>query len=621
MHPQKKRLAGYVTTVGIAFTLALLVGYTAIGRQVDADAYDWMFRLHPPHTDKARSAMVTIDEQTFAKLGGIRRIRAILAEALEYLASASPKVVAVDLTLVDTGDPQDDQRLEEAMRRTRCLVLAAEMSPGGKDWQDPLPRFRKWAAAVGHVHAAPDEYNGIVQQVPLEKAIGQRRYWALALEALRLSLGEQPIVESPDDLQVGGITIPAKRGDARSVYVRYLPAGLDGATSIPRVSVAQLHAEPALAKHFREKVIFVGVTAQSAARDRLMTPCSAGQPLPGVEIHANTFETLAGGRFLTRASNTSVFLVSGLLATGASLIFAFLWGWPAYTMAGVLLAVAQATPHIFFLQDIVFPYTAPIAAAWLTVVSAAGYQHLVVRRQLRLAEAEKTRYQQAVHFVTHEMRTPLTAIQGSSELMRRYPLNEEKRRQIAELIHSESRRLARMVETFLNVERLSAGQMELRREPYHPAELVKICVERAQPLAARKAIRIVLGPLPDDQIVGDRELMEYAVYNLLTNAIKYSPAETEVRISAWRRGEYLHLAVKDQGIGMDEEEVRNVFQKFYRTRSAVASGEAGTGIGLSIVEQIVTHHGGRIEVESSPGKGSCFTLVLPAPVSAGAREK
>ena len=77
-------------------------------------------------------------------------------------------------------------------------------------------------------------------------------------------------------------------------------------------------------------------------------------------------------------------------------------------------------------------------------------------------------------------------------------------------------------------------------------------------------------------------------------------------------GGRLRLSVQDQGIGMDEKELKNIGKKFYRTKKAEASGEVGTGIGLSIVEQIVTSHGGRIEVESQPGKGSCFTIILPA---------
>ena len=112
-------------------------------------------------------------------------------------------------------------------------------------------------------------------------------------------------------------------------------------------------------------------------------------------------------------------------------------------------------------------------------------------------------------------------------------------------------------------------------------------------------------------LTGDRELLEYAFYNLLTNAIKYSPSKTAVTVFGGRDGESYQVSVEDQGIGIDQKEVRKIFQKFYRTRKAEQSGEAGTGIGLSIVEQIVVQHGGKIEVTSAPGKGSCFTLTLP----------
>ena len=93
---------------------------------------------------------------------------------------------------------------------------------------------------------------------------------------------------------------------------------------------------------------------------------------------------------------------------------------------------ARVTPYVFFRQNIVFSFITPFSSAWLSVVTAAGYEHLVVRRALRRAEAERVRYQQSLHFVTHEMRTPLTAIQGSSELIGRYGnMPEEKRKQMA----------------------------------------------------------------------------------------------------------------------------------------------------------------------------------------------
>jgi signal transduction histidine kinase len=447
--------------------------------------------------------------------------------------------------------------------------------------------------------------------VPLEKAGGRDRRWALALEAFRLWRGGGPVTESPRDLEVAGIRISASRSrtQARPLLVRFTRE------PVPVVSIWQLLQDPDQAAMFRDKVVFVGVTAQSAADSRHNTPFSGGQPLAGVAIHAATFETLAGGRFLTPSSNLSVVVFCILLAAAAGVTFAYRSGWQSYLIGGVVLAAAHGLPLVLFRSGTVFPYAAPVSTAWLGVVGAATYQHFVVRRRLRQSESARARYQQAIHFVTHEMRTPLTAIQGSSELMGRYQLPEEKSKQLAQMINAESHRLARMIQTFLDVERLSDGQMELKRERFQLGTMLNTCVERVRPLAERKQMSLLAEEIDGTELVGDRELMEYAVYNLLNNAVKYSPPETEIRVYTRRDGDDLRLSVQDQGIGMDEAELRSIFKKFYRTRRAEASGEAGTGIGLSIVEQIVTHHGGSVEVTSRPGAGSCFTMVLPVPVS------
>jgi len=141
-------------------------------------------------------------------------------------------------------------------------------------------------------------------------------------------------------------------------------------------------------------------------------------------------------------------------------------------------------------------------------------------------------------------------------------------------------------------------------------------MRRVMPLAEGKHIGMTLDSTVDGTLLGDRELLEYALYNLLTNAVKYSPRDTEIHVYSELRGGELRLAVQDQGIGMDAKEIKSIFQKFYRTKRAEASGETGTGIGLSIVEQIVFQHGGRIEVTSTPGQGSCFTMIMKAHVSA-----
>jgi signal transduction histidine kinase len=343
-----------------------------------------------------------------------------------------------------------------------------------------------------------------------------------------------------------------------------------------------------------------------------MTPYTTLQPMPGVEIHAHAYETMATGQFLTDAAPSLVLLLAVALVAGAALIFRRFTGLPAYSLAAALLGLAHLLPHIFFMAGIIFSHVAPMLAAWFAVVVAAAWQYFSTRLALATAEDERARYQQAIQFVTHEMRTPLTAIQGSSELMGRYKLTEEKQKQLAAQINSESKRLARMIQTFLDVERLGAGQMQLKQDPIPVPALLTVCLDRVKPLAERKNIALNLHPTAEVTLQGDRELLEYAVYNLLTNAIKYSPPDTRVELSAAAAPGRLAIAVRDQGMGMSQAELKKLFTRFYRTARAEQSGEVGTGIGLSIVQQIVQLHGGRIDVTSTPGAGSCFTLSLPA---------
>ncbi|HWB85777.1 MAG TPA: CHASE2 domain-containing protein [Bryobacteraceae bacterium] len=608
------RNLAYAGLLASAFAVAVL-GSWRYGSEVDNWAYDYMFRHYQPAPWQTQSVLLAIDEPTLQLSNGMRGIRGVLAEGLRRVAAAKPKAVAVDIILADPGDPAENAALADAFRLTPNLVLSCQLINNGAQWEDPLLQFRRWAAAVGHVHAEPDPDDSVTRAISLEKRAGYDRRWALSLEAFRLSRGA-PILESPSDLRVGSTIIPAPRTSAgRLMRVRFVPLNM---APIPRVSLAALLHDASLARQFTGKVVFAGVTAQTEV-DRIFTPYAYGAVTPGIEINANAFETMAQGRFITDAPVLWVLLFCAGITIAIGLAFFFLPGWRAYAGAAAILLVAHVTPYVFFTHERVFSFAATVSVAWLAAIIAAAYQHLVVRRNLRRAEADRGKYQQTLHFVTHEMRTPLSAIQGSSELISRYPLTEEKRKQIADIIHSESKRLARMIEVFLNVERLSAGQMELKRETMPVKDLVDVSVARALPLGDRKRIRISLEPIPGDlRITGDRELMEYACYNLLTNAIKYSPQHTEVRISCRKDNGYIRVSVRDQGIGMDQKEVKKIFQKFYRTRRAEESGEAGTGIGLSIVQQIVEQHGGEIEVMSQPGEGSCFTLVLPVAAHAAA---
>ncbi|MFN0105069.1 MAG: CHASE2 domain-containing protein [Bryobacteraceae bacterium] len=602
----------YWLAVTAAGLLAFVASWIPLASQIDNYAADWLFRVHKPALWQPESAILALDEDSYELTQGVRNLRAKLAEAIEIVAAAQPKVIALDVVLVDAGQGGEDVQLAQALSRASNVILPCELLPGPR-WKLPQPIFLEATKALGHVHAESDA-DGMSRRIPLEKTGDRERYWALSLEAFRAAVKAQ-ITETPEGLDIAGRHIPASRDNGRLLRIRYLPPDANEQSHIPQVTLQQILKTPRSADAFNGKVVFVGATAQSATRDRMMTPYNTLRPMPGVEIHAHAFETLAQGKFYSDASPSLVLLVSlGLIAIAGALFLRWS-GTLAYALGALLILIAHALPHLFFVKGIIFPYVAPAATAWFAVTCAAVFQYFRTREQLAQTEGERFRYQQAIQFVTHEMRTPLSAIQGSSELMNRYKLSDEKQKQLSQQIHTESKRLAGMIQTFLDVERLSAGQLDLKREPFEIAKIVNNCVDRVRPLAERKSIGLHLHECVAATVHGDRELMEYAVYNLLTNAVKYSPAETRVDVNASLQNGLLSVAVQDEGIGMSAEELKKIGQKFYRTAKAEQSGEVGTGIGLSIVQQIINHHGGRLKVTSSPGHGSCFTMLVPALIS------
>ncbi len=549
--------------------------------------------------------LLAVDEGSLIEIGGARNLRQTLAEALDQVCAAKPLAIAVDLMLSTSEDPKLDAALAASFAKCPSVVLGADIVRDGSQWEEPAPIFRRAAASLGHVHAEPDP---VSRQISLEKAVGVKRYWALALEAFRLSKQAGPILETPDDLDVGLTKIPAPRSTARGVYIRYSPS------PIPQVTLKELKNNPAASLLFSGKVIFVGYTDQSAARDRLTTPM--GQLMTGVEIHANLFETLQQGVFLRDAPVSLPVLLTLAAVAGAGLIFVFLSGSIAWAAAGAWLAFIHFAPQWLYWNDIVLRPAMPLAGIWLATICSASFHYFVIRKQWKKSEADKNRYQQAIHFVTHEMKTPLTAIQGSSEIMSRYKLNEDKQKQIAQMIHSESKRLAGMIQTFLDVERLAEGEIELKRDSFVLSDVLLAALDRARTLAERKEIVVSVGAIPPVQLLGDRELLEYAFYNLLNNAVKYSPEHTGIECNCSIDGAKVRVAIRDQGMGMEPADLKRIFDRFYRSKRAEESGITGTGIGLSIVNEIVSQHEGRIGVESEVGKGSVFTVILPIRVGA-----
>ena len=216
--------------------------------------------------------------------------------------------------------------------------------------------------------------------------------------------------------------------------------------------------------------------------------------------------------------------------------------------------------------------------------------------------------------MSHELRTPITSIQGFTELVMADENLAEDSREFLEIIHTETQRLSKMLTTFLSVSNLEqSDKKEITKTPVKLDTLVHEAIDNMQTEAKRKRIRLVEqvnSPIPP--IAADKGLIQRAVSQLIDNAIKYSPEKTSVVISTILEADFLSVVVEDRGYGIPTTEIENIWQKFYRVaRDGQDKEEESTGLGLSLVKEIIEQHDGEVCVESEIGQGSKFSLKLP----------
>ena len=216
--------------------------------------------------------------------------------------------------------------------------------------------------------------------------------------------------------------------------------------------------------------------------------------------------------------------------------------------------------------------------------------------------------------MSHELRTPLHTVIGFSELMAeelKGPLNEDQKRFVNHIIR-DSRHLLDLINDILDLSKIEAGVLELRREVFDGGSAIGEVLSSVRPLAQAKLIRIDTHIEPVLALDADRLRFKQILYNLLSNAIKFTPVGGNVQLDAKFHEPETEISVVDSGIGIPEEAHESIFNKFHQISSTTRGVREGTGLGLTITRALVEHHGGRIRLRSALGEGSCFTFTIPA---------
>ena len=211
----------------------------------------------------------------------------------------------------------------------------------------------------------------------------------------------------------------------------------------------------------------------------------------------------------------------------------------------------------------------------------------------------------------HELRTPLASLSTATYLLLRPEMSMEQRNQIVNNIHNETLRLNSLASSFLDLARLESGRVQFRKARFSSADLIyearDVMVSKAQEMNIQVRVDVP-GDMP--LLEADRDKVKQVLLNLLSNAIKYNRPNGSVIIVGNFTDDDISISIQDTGMGIPEDSLPHLFQKFYRVREHEGKA-SGTGLGLSICKQIIQGHNGRIEVKSKMGVGTSFTIFLP----------
>lgn len=230
-------------------------------------------------------------------------------------------------------------------------------------------------------------------------------------------------------------------------------------------------------------------------------------------------------------------------------------------------------------------------------------------------ESEKTRVdairRDFIANISHELKTPIGALSLLSEAISQAKDDPEAMERFANRIKNEAKRLEDLVREIINLSRLQGEDPLMDPYPIEMGEVVNEAIALAETNAEARRIEVVRSDIHEAWVLGDREQLIMAIHNLVENAINYSPEGTRVSVELKSLGDVVEIDVVDQGIGIKEEDLERIFERFYRADPARSRETGGTGLGLSIVKHVAQNHGGEVKVWSKVGIGSTFALRLP----------
>lgn len=312
------------------------------------------------------------------------------------------------------------------------------------------------------------------------------------------------------------------------------------------------------------------------------------------------------GQSLTGLYTSLQFILLGILV--ATPVILALCAWGSYWLAGrAFLPIHRLTRTAREISVKNLHQRVPLPLAKDEVYDLASIFNQMIGR-LETAFAQQHRF---VADASHELRTPVSVIRSLTEVTLAQPASKDEYISVLKEVNAESERLGRLINDLLALARADEGQLVLDHEPVQVNLLLLDVAESMTPLAEERSITLLVGEVQPATVMGDAARLIQVLMSLVDNALAYTNAGGIVTLSCTTCSKHVHLVVQDTGIGIAADDIKHIFERFYRADPARSKAVGGCGLGLSIVDWAVKAHHGTVTVESQPGTGSTFTVTLP----------
>ncbi len=402
--------------------------------------------------------------------------------------------------------------------------------------------------------------------------------------------------------------------DSTQAMIRYREKG--AYPTVKFVDVIEGKLDPAMIKG---KIVLIGKDTLEAGSDYVTTPMMKNMmAMSKIEMHANILDTLILNQaprfspdwvkllFTFLITLLTIYIVlgvrpgKGLLILGTSVLTFLTLSLLLFSFTGWVIPVAHPLVAVFICYYFVIPYR-------LIMENRRSWEYYQKNRLLTQVEELKSNF---MRMMSHDLKTPLARIQGMADVIKENSELSDTQRVALDTISESSEELTEFIASILSLSRIESKEMKLDLHSRDVNQILRLVIRKCEYLAKRKDIEIVTELEPLFSIKVDEELLKTVFTNLVENAIKYSPEGSRILISTEEINNEVVVQVADQGRGIPQEELAQVFDRFYRARNS-RSSTPGNGLGLYLARYVIELHNGRVDVESELNKGSTFTVRLP----------